>query len=443
MYRQIPLVLAGALLALGACEAGAEAPARPNLVFIMADDMGIDWVSAYGADHPTPQIDRLAAQGVRFRTAWCNPICTPTRLTLLTGKYPFRTGWTDHHDVPRWGGKGFDPDKFTCWARLLREKGYATAIGGKWQVNDFRKFPDALERHGFDEHCVWTGYETGNAPPSNERYWDPYLMTNGKRKVHKGAFGPDVINAFLRDFIRRHKDGPFCVYYPMLLPHGPQVPTPLNKEDPPTGKAKRYAGMVTYIDHLVGKLVREIDDLGLKENTLVVFTCDNGSSTAGRLNGKSYAKGKGQVTDRGAHVPFIVRAPFLTGAKVGRVSDDLIDFTDVYPTLVELAGGKMPAGEFDGRSFVKLLDGTAREEDRRSWIYSQRGGGRMVRDGRYLLDSKGRFYDLEKDPLQTRNLAESDDPAVKAARARLGKVLSAMPKDAGAPFVGYRERAGK
>jgi len=143
----------------------------PNIVFIMADDMGIDWVSAYGAQHPTPRIDALAKQGVRFENVWCNPICTPTRLTLLTGMYPFRTGWTDHHDVPRWGGKGFDWDRFTCWARVLRDSGYITAIGGKWQVNDFRPYPDALYKHGFDEHCVWTGYETGNAPPSEERYW--------------------------------------------------------------------------------------------------------------------------------------------------------------------------------------------------------------------------------------------------------------------------------
>jgi arylsulfatase A-like enzyme len=443
MHR-VGLILAlGATLALipSSLQAG---PAKPNLIFIMADDMGIDWVHCYGAAQATPHLDRLAQQGVRFRTAWCNPICTPTRLTLLTGMYPFRTGWTDHHDVPRWGGKGFDWEKLTCWARVVRDAGYATAIGGKWQVNDFRTHPDALKHHGFQEHCVWTGYETGNAPPSNERYWNPYLMTNGKRQVHEGEFGPEVINRFLRDFIRRHHDRPFLVYYPMLMPHGPQVPTPANKKHPPRAKADLYAGMVAYIDHLVGQLVATVDDLGLKERTFIVFTGDNGSSSAGQLNGARYARGKGKVADVGAHVPFIVRAPFLTGPRVGRTSDCLIDFTDIYPTLVELAGARMPAGTtFDGHSLVPILDGSGQPDQGRKWIYAQRGNGRMVRDQRYLLDNRGGFYDLVNDPLQKENLRSSTDPTLVAARERLSKVLGRFPADAGAPFEGYRKGKGK
>ena len=295
-------VLMGMVLAVPAM----GAPRPPNIIFIMADDMGIDWVSCYGADHATPNIDRIAEQGVRFNHVWCNPICTPTRLTLLTGMYPFRTGWTDHHDVPRWGGKGFDWEKFTCWARVVRNAGYTTAIGGKWQVNDFRSQTDALAQHGFDEHCMWTGYETGNAPPSNERYWNPYLITNGKRKVHKGEFGPSVINDFLVDFIERHRDKPFLVYYPMLMPHGPQVSTPLNKQAPPKSKSELYAGMVTHIDKLVGRITETVDRLKLTDNTMILFTCDNGSSMPGRIGGKPYAKGKGRIANRGAHVPMAI-----------------------------------------------------------------------------------------------------------------------------------------
>ncbi|MFQ5983088.1 MAG: sulfatase-like hydrolase/transferase [Woeseiaceae bacterium] len=414
---------------------------KPNIIFIMADDMGIDWVSAYGAPHPTPSIDRLAEQGLQFNNVWCNPICTPTRVELLTGMYPFRTGWTSHHDVPRWGGKGFDWEKFICFARVVKQAGYATAIGGKWQVNDFRHHPDALKRHGFDEHCMWTGYETGNAPPSDERYWNAYLMTNGERKVHKGQFGSTVVNDFLIDFIKRHRDRPFLVYYPMLLPHGPRVLTPFNKEDPTTRKAELYAGMVTYLDHLVGRITQTIDQLGLSENTIIIFTCDNGSSVAGRLGGKPYAKGKGRVANYGANVPFVLRAPFLTGNEVGRVSEDLIDFTDMYPTFVELAGGKMPQGvRFDGRSIVGLIDGSVSTSRKRRWIYAQRGDGRMVRDKRYLLDNEGRVYDLKADPLQQNNLADITDPAAVEARKRLGQVLHTMPADAGPPFDLYRKR---
>lgn len=435
------LLLAVTLGFLAAADSSARAQERPNLIYIMADDLGIDWIGCYGADHQTPNIDRLAEQGVRFDNVWCNPICTPTRLTLLTGKYPFRTGWTDHHDVPRWGGKGFDWERHVCWARVLRGAGYATAIGGKWQVNDFRDHPDALARHGFDEHCIWTGYETGNAPPSDERYWDPYLITNGARATHRGEFGPKVINDFLVDFIQRHRDRPFAVYYPLLLPHGPFIPTPDNTNDPPATKKARYAGMVSYVDELVGRIVATVDRLGLAENTFLVFTCDNGSPIGGRRDGKPYPNGKGKVSDVGAHVSFVVRAPFLTGGKVGEIRDDLIDFSDVYPTLVELAGAEMPSGaKFDGRSIVGLVDGSAKPTAKRAWIYSQRGIGRMVRDHRYLLDARGRFFDLRNDPLQKKDLASSDEVAIRSARDRLASVLRSFPADAGPPFTGYREK---
>ena len=291
---------------------------------------------------------------------------------------------------------------------------------------------------------MWTGYETGNAPPSNKRYWDGYLITNGARQVHKDKYGPEVVNAFLVDFIKRNKDRPFMVYYPMMEPHGPQVPTPENKDSPPKGKDKLYAGMVTHVDNMVGRIADTIDRLELREKTLIIFTCDNGSSVSGTMNGKAYPKGKGRVVNWGAHVPFVVRAPFLTGEKVGRTSEDLIDFSDVFPTLVELAGGKMPADvQFDGRSIAGLIDQSAAEADKRTWIFSQRGDGRMIRDKQYLLDNTGDFYDLKDDPLQKKNLAKSENPAHAAARARLSKVLNGMPENSGPPFAKYGKREKK
>ncbi len=112
---------------------------RPNIILIMVDDMGRDWVSSYGAEHSTPNIDKLAEQGVLYQTAWSLPICTPTRVTLLTGQYPCNHGWVQHYDVPRWGGAGLESKKFTTFARTLRGSGYATAIGGKWQINHLGK----------------------------------------------------------------------------------------------------------------------------------------------------------------------------------------------------------------------------------------------------------------------------------------------------------------
>lgn len=425
-------------LLLSLIPATALAEDRPNIILIMVDDMGRDWVSCYGAEHATPHIDRLAQQGVRYETAWCMPICTPTRVTLLTGQYPFRHGWTEHYDVPRWGGDGLRWTEFTTFARVLQDAGYATAIGGKWQINHLGKQPTALRQHGFDEHCVWMGVEA-ERPDTKKRYWEGRIMTNGQRETV--AYGPDTINRFLIEFIQKERDQPFLVYYPMLLTHGPHTRTPLNQDDPPEGKPALYGGNVTYMDQLVGQLVAAVDEAGLADNTLILFTGDNGSASAGVLDGEPYVKGKGRVADHGAHVPFVVRAPFLTAG--GRVSRDLVDFTDVYPTLVEVAGATLPEElELDGQSLLPSLRGRQNRSNQRSWIFSQRGELRMVRDQQHLLDSQGNFHDLKQDPRQE-NRIQSSSPEVNQRRERLQRILDRFPADTEAPFTEFEARHRK
>ncbi len=408
---------------------------RPNIIFIMVDDMGRDWVSCYGASHPTPNIDRLATQGVRYETAWCTPICTPTRVTLLTGLYPCHHGWVQHYDVPRWGGAGLRPDRFTTFARLLRGQGYSTAIGGKWQINHLGAQTDILEQHGFDEHCVWPGVEAGK-PETEERFWDGLIATNGKRE--KVTYGPDKINNFLIDFVKRKRDRPFLIYYPMLLTHGPHTTTPLNKANPPKEKPALYAGNVTYMDHLVGKLVNAVDALGLGKRTMIIFTGDNGSASSGMLNGKPYPKGKGREADWGVHVPFVVRAPFLTQG--GYSSRDLIDFTDLYPTFLDLANIPIPKNlKLDGRSFLPSLRGSVDPFEKRSWIYSQLGNFRVIRDWHHLVDSKGAFHDMKKDPLQLEKVNPLDKIA-PGRRQRLEMILKRFPTNAPAPFPEFENK---
>ena len=408
---------------------------RPNIILIMVDDMGRDWVSCYGAKHQTPNIDQLAREGVRYETAWSMPICTPTRVTLLTGQYPCHHGWVQHYDVPRRGGVGLRPDRFITFARHLRNAGYATAIGGKWQVNHLGKQPDILTHHGFDEHCVWPGAEADN-PETIERFWNGLIATNGNRA--KAVYGPDTINRFLIDFIQRNKDRPFLVYYPMLLTHGPYAATPLNETNPPEGKSALYAGNVTYMDHLIGKLVSAVDELRLAKRTIIIFTGDNGSACSGVLDGKPYPKGKGRKADWGVHVPFIVRAPFLTKGDI--VSLDLIDFTDIYPTFLELAGIPSPKNlKLDGRSFVTSLRGSEDPFEKRSWIYSQVGKFRMIRDWHHFLDNQGAFHDIYNDPLKQQKVSPQDKIA-PSRRQRLQMILKRFQVDAPAPFPEFKTK---
>ena len=422
--------------------------APPNIVLIMADDLGPEWISSYGGEGiETPNIDHLAAGGMVFRNAYSMPQCTPTRVTLLTGQYPFRHGWTNHWDVPRWGaGCHFDPEHNMSFARLLRDAGYATAIAGKWQINDFRVQPDILSRHGFDEWSVWTGGEGGN-PDSNARYWDPYVYTNkAASRTYEGRFGPDVFADFLVEFVHRNRDRPILLYYPMVLTHGPFVQTP--HEPFASTPLEMHKAMVRYTDYLVGRLVKAIDEAGVRDNTIVIFTTDNGTTRRirGRLNGRLVVGGKARLTENGPRQPFIVNGPGLV--PTGVVTDELTDFSDLLPTFCELAGAELPGGvRLDGKSIANLLLG--REQvGPREWIAAmgfgpavldERGvrgvhdyAPRVVRDKRFKIhvaDGEVReLYDLLRDPGETRNLLASSLPEHLAALRKLSTAIQGMPR---------------
>ncbi len=446
--------LAAASLALPGCAAhaqkqptGASGPARPpNILFIMVDDLGKEWISCCGAeDIKTPHLDALAAGGMRMTGAYSMPQCTPTRVTLLTGQYPWRTGWTNHWDVPRWGVGYFDWKRHTTIATLLKTAGYATAAAGKWQINDFRLTPDAMARHGFDEWCMWTGYETGN-PPSGKRYWDAYINTRAGSKTYEGKFGPDVYTDFLIDFLKRHKDEPMMLYFPMALTHGPLVNTP--DEPDAAGKVAMHKAMVRYVDKLVGRLVRAIDELGIRGDTIIIFSTDNGSGggMTGTRNGRKVKGGKGKTSEAGVCAPFIVNGPGRVPAAA--VSDALTDFTDLLPTFAELAGATVPEGlKTDGVSIAPVLLGKAVDSPRQ-WIMALGHGAgtcdekgvrgknafadRVIRDKRYKvwIDPSRkitRLHDLVADPQEETNLLASTDAAHVAALKKFQAVLDSLP----------------
>ena len=391
----------------------------PNVILILADDVGRDWVGCYGSPHHTPSIDKLSMEGVRYETAWSTPHGMLSRVTLLTGQYPFRYGLTQPDNQPHADGEGLRWTKEVAFPKLLQDAGYATVIGGKWQMSQLGDQPHSLRDLGFDEHCVWTG-TGGSQPESNERYWGGTLMTNGKRE--SVPYSPDSINSFLIEFVQRKRSSPFFIYYPMLLAHGPHSTTPLNKGSNLESEYELYAGNITYMDQLVGRLIRTVDEAGLRKNTLIIFTGDNGSAVAGALHGEPALKGKGCETDYGVHVPFIVRAPFLTHGE--RTTKDLVDFTDIFPTILEVANVSPPqTPQRDGRSFIPSLKGSEDPFQKRSWIFSQLDRCRMVRDWQHILDSNGNFHDLTKDPRQENQVSPLDKIA-PGRRQRLEMILS-------------------
>lgn len=428
---------------------------HPNIVFILVDDLGKEWISCYGAeDIQTLHIDQLAESGIKFTNVYGMPQCTPTRVTLLTGQYPYRHGWVNHWDVPRWGGGAhFDERVNPSLGKAMKLAGYKTCIAGKWQIDDFRVEPDALTKCGFDEYCVWTGYETGN-PASAERYFNPYIFTSTGSKTYADAFGPDIFKTFITRFIQENKDTSMFIYYPMVLTHPPLTDTPDESSTEMIGKHK---AMVRYMDKITGEIVHALDEAGIRKNTIIIWTTDNGTSRGliGTLNGRKVNGGKSKTTEAGVCLPFIVSWPGTIAGN--KTSDALIDFSDIFPTFLDLAGvkaeGKWISNNqtytIDGKSFKPVLLNKA-EDTSREWILSMGGGNnarltengvenqyvfrdRVVRNKRYKLcinakRQPDRFYDLLSDPEEKNNIIDSlTTPERKENYAHLAKAIETFP----------------
>jgi len=415
-----------AVLLVSAGMAQAEAKRPPNVLLIMADDLGYETLGCYGGtSYRTPRLDALARGGLRGDQCHAMTVCHPTRTTLMTGRYPFR-------DPAGWGSF---PKEARTFAHVLKGAGYATAVAGKWQLAMLRNNPGHPRQLGFDESCLFGWHE-------GPRYHQPLIWQNGVRRTElekPDVYGPDVYCEFLIDFMTRHRQRPFFAYYPMALCH--EIADDF-KPDPPPAPDGHYLGykeMVEDMDRIVGRLVDAVDRLGLRENTLIIFIGDNGSpkryltaiekrgNKTVRLHADVISKlgeieihgGKGQLTDSGTRVPMIASWPGTIPAR--HVCPVPIDVSDFLPTLAELAGAELPPGvSLDGRSFAPQLRGSIKKH--RRWIYAQGGNGRWVRTERWKLYNDGRLFDMENDPGEKKPVEDGD------AREMLQRALESLVK---------------
>ena len=417
--RHISITLA--LIALALPTVAGRRP--PNIILIMADDVSWECFGCYGAkDYATPNIDALAARGVRFKNCFSTPICTPSRVKLMTGQYHFRN-YTHF---------GYLNPQDRTFGNLLKQAGYKTAIAGKWQLNGLYHKAEGCgdnarpNKAGFDEYCLWQ-LTQGKAAKGlgGERFWSPPLEHNGKfltKEDNAGKYGPDIMSDFVCDFIERNRDVPFFVYYPSVLVHDPFVPTPDTIGDAPrthaankapkgtAAKKDNFVAMVAYLDRIVGKIVAKVDEAGLLENTIILFTADNGTnrSISSNWNGQTIKGGKGTTTDMGTHVPFV--AYWKGRTPQGAVLGDLVDFTDFYATLAKAAGIDLGKSDpVDGRSFLPQLTGA--KGNPRDWVlchyqpyWGKFEGRQFVRDENYKLYRDGSFHYIPNDLKEERNL---------------------------------------
>lgn len=384
----LPLA-ATAQTAAPAAAPAAQRPATqrpPNIILILADDIGTEAINAYGGQYYTPRIDELARRGVRMDNAHATPLCTPSRVRIMTGK-------ESHRNYTAFGY--LDPKERT-FAHMLKDAGYTTGIVGKWQLsgNAFDKRTGATpQQAGFDTSFLW---QLESRARSGSRYWGPTLSDNGKTTIYESGFGPDMMNDRAMAFIEENKAKPFFLYYTLPLPHDPFVPTP----DQPnaTGDQPRFAAMVSYLDKLVGNVTDKVRSLGLEQDTLILFAGDNGTSTkiVSKVDGVEVQGGKGKSTLAGTHVPFVASWP--GHIPEGRTSAGMVDFTDVLPTIAHAAGVAVPAG-IDGKDQMDVFAG--RKPAARDWIFMHYAPvwiaepARFIFDGQYKLYGDGKFVALD------------------------------------------------
>ena len=409
---------------------------RPNIILIMADDVGIEALGCYGGvSYQTPHLDRMAAEGIRFTHAYSQPLCTPTRVQLMTGKYNHRN----------WTSFGILAPNEQTFGHALSSAGYATAIFGKWQLQSYDppELPGAANRRGtgmhpkdagFDEYALFHALHTED---KGSRYANPTMLVGqagneGALKTYDGRYGEDVWVEKILAFFDHHTAEPKFVYYPMALPHWPFQPTPDSKGWDPTKPQKtdlKYSTeMIEYMDTAVGRLMGGLRDRKLHENTIVIFYSDNGTHlrVISKMNdGRTIQGGKATPQQTGIHVPLIVHWPkrFLPA-----VCDDIVDASDFFPTLLDLADAKQAAGAIgDGISFAPRLFGRqAPRREKAFFWYDPRPGWDKERfrrsvfalDKNYKLFESGRLFrltdrPLEEIPIDPLKLTEKDLAAKK------------------------------
>ena len=407
------VVLYSLLLAFYTSISFGQSQKKPNIILIMADDLGYETIGCNGNDDKlTPNIDALAQSGMLFENCHSMPLCTPSRVQLMTGKYNSRN----------YIGFGLLDPTQTTFAHAIQKQGYKTCIAGKWQLYGNEKQFELAgglkgsmpQNAGFNNFLLWQVDKLGS------RYQNPTVYTDERKSVTlKGKYGDEEFTSYIEKFIENNKDTSFMVYYPMCLTHDPFVPTPFSEDykdfssSSEKSNPRYYKDMLRYHDYLVGRIVKKVDDLGLRDNTIIIYTADNGTSPQiiSNFKGEKIQGNKGKTNYRGTHVPLVVN--WKNTIKAGSINQSLIDFTDFFPTFLDLAGTAVKeVDRLDGNSFYSQLMGNTTGQ--RQWIYTYYDAkwGKFTRKVfAQTLDWKlyetGEIFDLKNDREELNPIAKN------------------------------------
>ena len=423
-------------LILIACQVPNEKASKPNVILIMADDIGFECLSMNGStSYKTPVLDSLARNGVNFIKALSQPLCTPSRVKIMTGKYNYK-----NYEYFTY----LNPNEKT-FGNLFKENGYKTAIVGKWQLNGIQYKIDGFNDNrrpnhfGFDEYCLW---QLTKLKSDGERFANPLIEQNGEFLPRdEDAYGPDVVSDYAVEFIKKNKDNPFFIYYPMLLVHSPFVPTPDSPEwqliETRSQKNNRFfIDMVEYMDKVIGKISKELSKQGIAENTLILFLGDNGTNVnlVSETKNGPVTGGKGKTITHGHHVPMVANWP--KKIKNPTQYNGLINLNDFYATFCDILEVK---NESDGKSFMDVFSNDNSTNRETATIYydphhHNRSNVSKLRNvftqnPRYKLYKDGRFFDMKNDILETSPLSDEElDKEQMVIKKKLAVELAKFPE---------------
>ena len=419
------------IFSLSSCSDSINNHDKPNVILIMADDLGYEALGINGADeYNTPVLDSLAMNGINFQNAYSQPLCTPTRVKMMTGKpnylnYEYFTY--------------LNPNQKT-FGNLFQENGYKTALAGKWQLNgvqfdlDNNQDLDRPYDFGFEEYCLWWLRERG------DRFANPNIVQNGEKlKMGIDDYGPDIFTDFIVDFIDKNKDDPFFIYYPMALVHDPFLPTPDSNDWTDLDKRNNgnkpiyFSDMLTYMDKIVGRISNTLYKNKL-DNTILIFIGDNGTDTKVITlnNGEEIRGAKGSTIKYASNVPMIVN--WKSKIKQGFNSKAMIDLTDFYATFEDI----LKSG--NSNSYGKSLLPIFKKEDYKErdvlityydpiWGSTNMGRGVYAQNKDFKLYKNGKFYNFSNDlyenkPLDIDNLTQGQSQVYLLLKTSLDTIPS-------------------
>ncbi len=414
-----------------------NAQTKTNVIFILGDDIGYSIPTVNGGQsYSTPNLDSMARNGMNFSHCEAMPLCSPSRFLLLTGKYNFR-------NYSNWG---YMNDSEKTFGNLMRDAGYATGFFGKLQLAFSYS---AMNKWGFDKYSV---FELTEDTVASNRYKNPVLVDNNGRvpdSVTLNKYCDDMLTDRVLNFIDSNKNKPFFIYYPMSIGHRPFSPTPDNPEfassnpDLHQTDTTFFPTMMNYMDQKIGQIIQKVKSLGIENNTLIIYAGDNGTPTEifYRVNDTTLEGEKGSSKEGGTHVPLFAYWP--GHIQPGSYNDDLIDFTDFFPTFADASStlNLNPYGTLDGKSFYNtLIGGTSHPKTQLFFHYCPNPGidglTRWTRDKVYKYYGNGKFFNIVNDveelhPLSDQNLTQAE----LSIKASLKHLLDSMPTWKAAPLI--------